>query len=296
MIAILGTGYIASALTQEARRRNRAVYVLSRSSVDYTKFAHLRAFLADARPELLINAAGFIGHPNVDQCEHHKTATLMGNVVLVETVANACEVTAVPWAQICSGCIYQGFRDQETKAGWRESDPPNFNFETGDCSWYSGSKAVSEQVLMRHDAYGWRLRIPFNEQDHPRNYLTKLRQYQRLLDVPNSLSHLGDFASACLDLWDLRAAGLFNIVNSGYMTTHKIVNAIRRYLGGTAAQYFADEQEMYRQGAAVARRSSCVLDNSKLRDAGVAIRNVEDAVLDACHNWRYSQQSTPAPA
>ena len=64
MIAILGTGYIASALVREARRRNRAVYVLSRSSVDYTKFAHLRAFLADARPELLINAAGFVGHPN----------------------------------------------------------------------------------------------------------------------------------------------------------------------------------------------------------------------------------------
>ena len=47
----------------------------------------------------------------------------------------------------------------------------------------------------------WRLRIPFDSVDNPRNYLTKLMRYPRLLEATNSISQLDEFAAATLACW-----------------------------------------------------------------------------------------------
>ncbi len=76
--------------------------------------------------------------------------------------------------------------------GFTETDRPNFTFESPPCSFYSGLKAVGEQVLAGHEnVYQWRLRIPFDEFDGPRNYLTKIQRLcQGLYNNVNSLSHV----------------------------------------------------------------------------------------------------------
>lgn len=287
LILILGTGYVAQAFVRHLRMRSRRYVTLSRSQVDYTRFAWLRDTLSDIRPNLLINAAGFVGKPNVDQCEHYKHDSLMANTVFVETVANACESTRTPWAQICSGCVYQGFKDPVAQTGWTEDDPPNFAFDSGQCSWYSGCKAASEAIVKRAAAYGWRLRIPFNRIDHPRNYLTKLRQYPKLLDVPNSLSHLDEFVSVCIALWDLRVdPGVYNITNPGWVMTREVVEMIRQSLGKGGTAYFQNEQEMHSEGCATARRSSCVLDTQKVAATGVQMRPVAEAIRHSLAHWK----------
>ena len=54
------------------------------------------------------------------------------------------------------------------KNGWRrvtEDDDPNFSFRSPPCSFYSGSKALGEEVLEgAENCYIWRLRIPFNQE------------------------------------------------------------------------------------------------------------------------------------
>ena len=72
------------------------------------------------------------------------------------------------------------------------------------------------------------------ERDNPRNYLSKLQTYPKLYQNWNSLSHLGDFVSACLQIWEANLpGGAYNIVNPGYSkvlldtpTGHKLI-----YLG-----------------------------------------------------------------
>lgn len=286
LILILGTGYVAQSFGRHLSKQDRRYVMLSRSQTDYTRFSNLRSVLADLRPDLLINAAGFIGKPNVDQCELHKHDSLMANTVFVETVANACEATGTAWAQICSGCVYQGFKDPVAKTGWTEDDPPNFSFDSGPCSWYSGCKAASEEIVKRAGAYGWRLRIPFNQIDHPRNYLTKLQHYPKLLDVANSLSHLDEFASVCIALWNLRTdPGIYNITNPGWITTREVVEIIRQALGRGSADYFQNEQEMYSEGYATVKRSSCVLDTCKVAAAGIKMRPVAEAIQYSLTNW-----------
>ena len=132
------------------------------------------------------------------------------------------------------------------------------------------------------DYYIWRLRIPFNEEDNPRNYLYKMMNYNQLLEAENSVSHLSDFVNSCLDLYEKKAEfGIYNVVNTGFITTSWVVEKIKEFTGMEKDFIFLkDEEELYQIGAK-APRSNCILDNSKLLDAGVEIRSAEEAMIDS---------------
>ena len=305
------TGYIGGAFAAELAKRDEAHICLSRNQVDYTNFGVLRAFLAEERPTFLINCAGYTGKPNVDACENDKAGTILGNVTLSETIANACDLAGVPWGQVSSGCIYAGAKlrvagqleriekdlmapnvqplwrsDPSILHGFTETDGSNFNFRNQPCSFYSGTKALSEELLNKRDnLYQWRLRIPFDQTNSPRNYLTKIQSYQRVYNNVNSLSHRGDFTRACLDLWRLRASfGTYNVTNTGWVTTRDVAEHLKKRLGiERDFDYFHDDSDFYRFAAAP--RSNTILDNTKIRKAGVELRSVEDALEDAVRNW-----------
>jgi len=286
MIYLLGgSGYVGGAYQALLARRGVPFRNVRRADLDYTNGALLRDALLRDRPEFLINAAGFTGKPNVDACELHKAECLLGNSVLPGIVADACAEAGVPWGHVSSGCIYSGARPDGS--GFAEDDPPNFTFRAGRCSFYSGSKDLGEEVLSgRPNVFLWRLRIPFDNVDNPRNYLTKLMRYARLLEAENSISHLGEFAEATFACWSHRAPfGTYNVTNPGRVTTHEIVELIRK--SGVCTKefsFFASEEE-FMQVAAKTPRSNCVMDSSKLSRAGIAMTEVHEAVAKALREW-----------
>jgi hypothetical protein len=76
-------------------------------------------------------------------------------------------------------------------------------------------KALGEEVLAPYpNVYIWRVHIPFDQFDHPRNYLTKLMRYNRLLDARNSISELREFVDASVRCWERRIPfGVYNMTN-----------------------------------------------------------------------------------
>ena len=287
MIYLLGgSGYVGQAYQALLTRKGIPFRNLKRSEVDYTNAAVLTAALRADRPEFLINAAGYTGKPNVDACELHKADCLFGNAVLPGRIAEACGAAGVPWGHVSSGCIYSGARADGT--GFREDDPPNFTFRTNHCSFYSGTKALGEEVLAdRTDVYVWRLRIPFDHVDNPRNYLTKLIRYSRLLEATNSISELAEFVASTFACWEKRVPfGVYNVTNPGEVTTREVVDLIRK--SGVSRKdfsFFASEEE-FMQVAAKTPRSNCVLDASKLAAAGIRLTEVHEAVARDLGRWQ----------
>jgi dTDP-4-dehydrorhamnose reductase len=313
MILLLGaSGYIGGAFVRELQRRQWPFASLSRKQADYTRFEVLLKFLRKNKPEFVVNVAGYTGKPNVDACETAKADTLAGNALLPQTIAHACAVCAVPWGHVSSGCIFSGAKvtlngqtraekdltqpnlrslvDQspETIHGFSETDEPNFTFRDPPCSFYSGSKALGEEAITGiGQSYIWRLRIPFDEFDNARNYLTKVQRYAKVYDNVNSISHRGDFARACLDLWERRAPfGIYNVINPGFVTTRRVVSMMEKFLKPAKRfEFWQNDMEFY-QKAAKTPRSNCVLDVSKLLAAGVKIRSVSEALEDSLRNWK----------
>ena len=287
MIYLLGgSGYVGHAYQSLLTRKGIPFRNLRRAEIDYTYPGTLAAALRADRPEFLINAAGYTGKPNVDACELHKTECLFGNAVLPGLVAQACADAGVPWGHVSSGCIYTGARPDGS--GFTETDAPNFSFRQNNCSFYSGTKALGEEVLAgKPDVYIWRLRIPFNEVDNPRNYLTKLLRYQNLLEATNSISQLEEFVAATFACWEKRIPfGTYNVTNPGQITTHEVVELIKKTgVSDKSFTFFKDEAD-FMQKAAKTPRSNCVMDSSKLAAAGITLTEVHAAVERDLRRWQ----------
>ena len=313
MILLLGgTGYIGQAFAHELKQRGNDFVALARKDVDYTRFDVLLKWVRERQPEFVINAAGYTGKPNVDACELDKAGTLQGNTIFPATVAHACAAAGIPWGHVSSGCIYAGAKVVEggqtrtekdfTKAelralvakqpaaihGFTETDTPNFSFRDGPCSFYSGTKALGEEAIAGiGQSYIWRLRIPFDEFDNARNYLSKVQRYAKVYDNVNSISHRADFVRACLDTWKLRAPfGIYNVTNPGFVTTAHVVTQIEKLLKPSRKfEFWASDEEFYKV-AAKTPRSNCVMDCSKLLATGVKIRGVEEALEASLKHWK----------
>jgi dTDP-4-dehydrorhamnose reductase len=313
MILLLGaSGYIGEAFAKELRRRKIDFVPLARKQIDYTRFDSLLEFLKTKKPSFVINAAGYTGKPNVDACEIAKADTLLGNTLLPQTIAHACAALKIPWGHVSSGCIFSGAKivaggktrvekdltKSELRAlvekspekihGFTETDTPNFSFRDLPCSFYSGTKALGEEAIAgTGQSYVWRLRIPFDEFDNARNYLSKVQRYAKVYDNVNSISHRADFVNACLDLWEKRAPfGAYNVTNPGFVTTRHVIGMIEKILKPKHKfEFWASDEEFYKV-AAKTPRSNCVMNVSKLLAAGVKIRSVEEALEDSLKNWK----------
>jgi UDP-glucose 4,6-dehydratase len=312
MILLLGaSGYVGQAFVAELARRNLPCLAPSRAALHYPHFDTLLKFLRANRISFVINCAGYTGKPNVDACELAKAETLQGNTLLPQTIAHACAAAGVPWGHVSSGCIYTGAKindadgqrverdltapafksllasNRSSILGFTEEDEPNFSFRRPPCSFYSGTKALGEEAIAGiGEGYVWRLRIPFDEFDNARNYLSKVQRYSRVYENVNSLSHRGDFAGACLDLWHRRAPfGTYNVTNPGFVATRQVIDLIQRILKPHRNFEFWNSDEEFYQVAAKTPRSNCIMDVSKLLATGVRIRPVEEALEAALASW-----------
>jgi dTDP-4-dehydrorhamnose reductase len=176
----------------------------------------------------------------------------------------------------------------ENILGFTETDGPNFSFRDGPCSFYSGTKALGEEAMAGiGQSYIWRLRIPFDEFDSARNYLSKVQRYVKAYDNVNSISHRADYVAACLDLWENRAAfGIYNVTNPGFVTTRQVIGMIAKTINpGKQFEFWANDEEFYKV-AAKTPRSNCVMDVTKLLAAGVKIRPVGEALEHSLRKWQ----------
>jgi dTDP-4-dehydrorhamnose reductase len=312
MIFLLGaSGYVGGAFRRELARAWLPHRAISRVDLDYARFRVLLDALKVHRPDLVIFCGGFTGRPTVDICEDRRSDTILGNIALAQTVAQACDAAGIRLAAVSSGCVFSGARVQTEDGAWvvrenlqsedlalflasrsarvrgfRDTDPPNFTFEHGG-GFYSGTKALTEKVVLSFpSAYLWRLHLPFEERDHPRNYLTKLQVHPRLRQAWNSLTHLRDAVTACLQVWNSELpGGAYNIVNPGYMSTREVVALIRKLRHpGWDPPFWRDDAEFY-EHAAQARRADCLLEAERLAAAGIKMRPLDRALAESIRNW-----------
>jgi UDP-glucose 4,6-dehydratase len=293
MILLLGAnGYVGGAFRSLFVVKKLPFRSISRNEIDCFSPQRLIQLIRESGATFLINAAGYTGKPNVDACEFQKPECLTGNAVLPGIIRQACESTGIPWGHVSSGCIYSGRRPDG--GGFREDDEPNFSFRSNQCSFYSGTKALGEEILAAAEkCYIWRLRIPFSHHDSPRNYLSKLLNYDHLLDAENSISHLDDFVAASFACFEQKVPyGTYNLTNPGSVTTREVVTLIQRQLRPEREFSFFKDEEEFMQMAAKTPRSNCVLDTTKSVDAGIAMRPVHEALGDALSRWQPASHQT----
>ena len=234
----------------------------------------------------VVNCAGYTGKPNVDACESDKTTCLYGNATWAGYLADICNDRNIILGHVSSGCIYSGCKPGGL--GFTEEDAPNFAFNTKiKSSWYSGTKALGEEIIKQYpEHYIWRLRIPFDsDQNSFRNYLVKLLKYDTLLEATNSISHIGEFVHACLKTFDVCPSGIYNITNPVPVSTRKVTDILAKQLkvGEGRFKFFGKESDFNK--TVIAPRSNCILDSTKIMSFGINLTPSYGMIKEVIANW-----------
>lgn len=266
VILILGsTGYIARAFTNEAMKRKLDFIVASRPGCDYTKPPDMDFLLRKGKPSLVINCAAFIPQPSVDLCKNSKDTTILANLVFPTMLATLCGQHDVPLAHISTACLYDDAKI------YCEQDAPTRDWD-GYCGFYLRTKYLSELAVRQwKKSYVWRIRLPFDHRDSPRNYLSKLRAFKTVWNVVNSLTHRGDFVKAALDMWAMRAPwGTYSMTNPGFISAEDVVERMNINP---------------RPEISIGLAQGCKLSTAKLISTGVKIRPVSEALDESVREW-----------
>ncbi len=272
-LLILGKGYVGTHLYKKVLpvEQIETVMFYSKDTLDYTNRDILISFLNEHHVDVVVNASGFTGRPNVDQCEEMPNECWYYNVVAPCIIQGACKATNTKFIQISSGCIYTGYEKQ-----WSEHDTPNFGvFDQS--STYSKTKHASEMALDKAYTVILRIRMPFSECSSSRNFINKLLRYERLISYDNSMTCVEDFCQVLLSNLRTVKPGIYNMVHDQPLSARQITDVIKMH--SDRKFEFVDISELVLK----APRSNCVLSAKKIQQHGMSLPPVHVS-LDRCLN------------
>ena len=273
-ICILGKGYIGAFLEKKLIEGKLDVMCLKRSDLDYTSPYHLRSFLQAHKDEIecVINCSGYTGFPNVDGCETNKQDCWFWNVKTPSNIAAACNLTDISVINVSSGCIYTGYDKI-----YSETDVPNFGMYSDSSSFYSKSKHACEINLDGWNVYTLRIRMPFDGTNMHKNYINKIYNYKKLINMPNSVTSVDDLTNFILKflfIYKHLPVGPYNIVNEGAVSATDIIELFKAHNIADQGWEFVDMSEL----DIVAGRSNCILSTEKIRSFSLGLPSAKESL------------------
>lgn len=262
-ILILGNGYIAKRIRQEWECQ---VYDKKINS-----YQDIENVIKKYKPDVLINCIGYVGERNVDGCEEDIDQCLLANSFLPIWLGEIAFRYPVKLVHISSGCIYH-FDYKKQKPITEKDVPDYYNL------FYSRTKIYSESVLdalsKRSNILIVRIRVPLDIYPHPRNILSKLIKYQKIIDIPNAITYIPDFIKALKHLVKIDAKGIYNVVGKGGLRYPQLLDIYRRYVPDFEYKVIALKELKL-------DRTNLLLSVSKLEKTGFKVRKIGD-ILEEC--------------
>lgn len=240
--------------------------------------------------DAVVCAAGLTGSHappyNVDWCEENKDEVVRVNVEGVLHLAQRCHEKRTHLTYVGTGCIYEYDAAHPIGGkGFTEVDWPNF-----DKSFYSKTKIWCEYGLRAYleSTLVLRVRMPLSADLHPRNFITKITRYQRVVNVPNSMTVLADLLPIAVDMTAKGATGIFNFCNPGTVSHNEILALYKQYVDPTFQwqNFSLEEQALILK----AGRSNNELDCSKLRALYPELPDIKTALVALFQRFNPTKQ------
>lgn len=266
-VLILGKGFIGSRLSEG--------FGCPVSDKNVSSLRDAQDIIRQHRPKTIINCIGYTGERNIDGCDLKPDKTIFANTFVPVILAEAALRLGVRLVHISSGCIYHYDYSQDRPI--TEERLPDF-FEL----FYSRTKIYAERAL---DAFSRkfgvliaRIRVPLDDRPHPRNILTKLIGYRKIIDLPNSITYLPDLAPALRHLIRIKATGIYNVVNSGALRYEQLMRVYQSRMPSFKYEII-DSKKLDLV------RTNLILSTRKLQRAGFKVRDISEVIEECVRNY-----------
>jgi 3,5-epimerase/4-reductase len=230
----------------------------------------------EIKPSHVLMCAGITGRPNIDWCEDHKPDTIRTNVIGTLNIADICDSRGIHCTVYATGCIfkYDEAHPLGSGIGFKEDDKPNF-----DGSFYSQTKGYMEPLLSCYPTcLILRVRMPVSDDLIHRNFVTKIVKYERVVNIPNSMTILHELLPASLAMAKANLTGVYNFTNPGVISHNEVLDLYIKYIDPT---YHYTNFSLEEQAKVIkADRSNNELDTTKLMadmPEGIVINDIKTA-------------------
>ena len=270
------TGWIGSKLVKLLEKDSNTVYK-AKSRLENINNLSNELLLYETKIDHVLMAAGVTGRPNVDWCEDHRDEVMSINVVGVAVVAKWCHTNDVHLTFLGTGCIYEYDAkhlmptDIVKTIGFTEEDEPNF-----EGSFYSYTKNIVQKIISEYGGLILRIRMPISDDLHPRNFITKIKNYKKVVNIPNSMTILTDLLGIIPNMMNKNVKGTYNFVNGGHISHNQILDLYKKYIDPKFeyVNFSLEEQSKILK----AGRSNNTLDNTKLKKLGYDISDIQYSI------------------
>ena len=239
----------------------------------------INSILSKYKPDIIINCIGYCGEYNgtIDACVEQKERTLLSNTIIPTILATECEKLDIRLISIGSGCI---FYDQSPNIsvslsgpkddGWKEENSTNPK------SFYSKSKLACDLAIgSMKNTTTLRIRMPISGKDHPRNLLSKLIKYQRVVEEPNSMTFMEDLMNAIDFSIKNETNGIYHIASSIPLTHSVLLDEYCKYKPSHKYEKISVEEL---NKITKEPRSNCILSIDKAIKRGFGFFDTQDLV------------------
>ncbi|MGI8923760.1 MAG: dTDP-4-dehydrorhamnose reductase [Fimbriimonadales bacterium] len=257
-----GSGLLGSAVVEAAERRGWEVLAPTRDELDVTDETSIANYVPCASPYWIVNCAAYTA---VDKAETDREAAFLLNGVAPGFLGRAARESRARIIHISSDFVFDG----KANGRYREYDPTN------PLGVYGESKLQGERALLLEACESIVVRTAWlfgaGGDCFPRKIIRAALQRKPLRvvsDQTGSPTYTSDLAAAVMQLADLGPdGGIYNIVNSGKATWHKLAAASVAAAGIDVEIEPVPSEDF---PTAATRPKNSVLDTSKYQSLGLS--------------------------
>lgn len=113
--------------------------------------------------------------------------------------------------------------------------------------------------------------------NNPRNFITKITRYDKVVNIPNSMTVLDELLPISIEMAKRKCRGVWNFTNPGVVSHNEILEMYKKYINNNLEwENFTLEEQAK---VIVAPRSNNEMDASKLKNEFPELLSIKESLI-----------------
>jgi dTDP-glucose 4,6-dehydratase len=214
------------------------------------------------------------------------TENVRDNLYAPFVLAKTCKDRNIHYTYLGTGCIFKFDENhpfEEEINGFNEYSKPNFFGSS-----YSTVKGFTDRIMHFYNdsVLNLRIRMPITEHMEPRNFITKITNYEYICSIKNSMTVLPELLPKIVELMQKKITGTLNLTNPGLISHNEILEMFREIVDPnfTWKNFSKEDQDKI----LASDRSNNFLDTTKLKFLFPDIKNIKDSIRECLKEYKKS--------
>ena len=136
-----------------------------------------------------------------------------------------------------------------------------------------------EELLKEYDnVCTLRVRMPISSDlSNPRNFITKISRYNKVVNIPNSMTILDEILPISIEMAKRNLRGIWNFTNPGAVSHNEILEMYRDYIDPSFKWTNFNLEEQAK--VIIAPRSNNEMDASKLKNEFPELLSIKESLI-----------------